>query len=82
MSGVHVVTNRRCIDWFVHQYDLLDTALRDRLVIENDERSYTLRDCLTIHERTGIPVIADTSHYSLYNNGEQFTSLLDQVRKT
>ena len=70
------------IDRFVKQYDLLDTAIRDRLVIENDERSYTLSDCLAIHERTGIPIIADTFHHSLYNTGEQFTALLDTVRKT
>jgi UV DNA damage endonuclease len=70
------------IDRFVHQYDLLDTAIRDRLVIENDERLYTLNDCLAIHDRTGIPVIADTFHHSLCNTGEQFTALLDPVRKT
>jgi len=70
------------IDRFVKQYDLLDTTIRDRLVIENDERLYTLSDCLAIHERTGIPVIADTFHHSLYNKGEQFTTLLDPVRKT
>jgi UV DNA damage endonuclease len=70
------------IDRFVKQYDLLDTAIRDRLVIENDERLYTLSDCLAIHERTGIPVIADAFHHSLFNNGEQFTTLLDPVRKT
>ena len=70
------------IDRFVQQYDLLDEALRDRLVIENDERLYTLSDCLAIHEPTGIPVIADTFHHSLLNNGEHFLSLLNPVRKT
>jgi UV DNA damage endonuclease len=70
------------IDRFVKQYDLLDTTIRDRLVIENDERLYTLSDCLAIHELTGIPVIADTFHHSLNNTGEQFTALLDPVRKT
>ena len=70
------------IDRFVKQYDLLDTTIRNRLVIENDERLYTLSDCLAIHELTGIPVIADTFHHSLYNTGEQFTALLDTVRKT
>ena len=70
------------IDRFVKQYDLLDTAIRDRLVIENDERLYTLGDCLAIHERTGIPVIADAFHHSLLNNGKCFLSLLDPVRKT
>jgi UV DNA damage endonuclease len=70
------------IDRFVKQYELLDTTIRDRLVIENDERLYTLSDCLAIHELTGIPVIADTFHHSLHNTGGQFTSLLDPVRKT
>jgi UV DNA damage endonuclease len=70
------------IDRFVKQYDLLDAVIRDRLVIENDERLYTLSDCLAMHERTGIPVIADAFHHSLYNTGEQFISLLDPVRKT
>ena len=70
------------IERFVHQYDLLEPAIRERLVIENDERLYSLSDCLAIHERTGIPVIADTFHYSLFNNGEQFLSLFSQVGKT
>jgi UV DNA damage endonuclease len=70
------------IERFVKQYDLLDTPVRDRLVIENDERMYSLSDCLAIHERTGIPVIADAFHHSLLNNGESFFSLLDPVRKT
>jgi UV DNA damage endonuclease len=70
------------IDRFLQQYDLLDTAIRDRLVIENDERLYTLGDCLAIHERTGIPVIADAFHHSLLNNGEGFLSLLTSLRKT
>ena len=70
------------IDRFVKEYDRLDPAIQDRLVIENDERLYTLCDCLAIHERTGIPVIADTFHHSLNNNGELFTSFLNPVRKT
>ncbi len=70
------------IDRFVKQYVLLDTVMQDRLVIENDERLYTLSDCLAIHELTGIPVIADAFHHSLYNNGERFLSLLSPVRET
>ena len=70
------------IDRFIRRYDVLDPAIQEHLVIENDERLYTISDCLAIHERTGIPVIADTFHHSLLNNGEPVTSLLDMVRKT
>ena len=70
------------VDRFVEEYDRLDTVIQDRLVIENDERLYTISDCLAVHDRTGVPVIADVFHHALCNNGEQFPSLLDPVRKT
>lgn len=70
------------IDRFVRRYDLLDPSIRSRLVIENDERLYTISDCLAIHERTGIPVIMDSFHHSLLNNGEVFADLLGPVRQT
>ncbi len=67
---------------FVKHYSMLDPAIQSRLVIENDERLYTISDCLALHERTGIPVITDSFHHSLLNNGERFTDLLTSVRQT
>jgi UV DNA damage endonuclease len=70
------------IDRFVERYELLDPSIRNRLVIENDERLYTASDCLAISEQTGIPVIMDSFHHSLLNNGERFADLLRTVRQT
>jgi len=70
------------MDRFVKQYQMLDPVIRNRLVIENDERLYTIADCLAIHEQTGIPVIMDSFHHALLNNGERFTDLLQSVRET
>jgi UV DNA damage endonuclease len=70
------------IERFLKQFNLLDSALQERLVIENDERLYSLSDCLAIHDQSGIPVIADTFHHSLLNNGERLLSLLTSVRNT
>lgn len=70
------------MDRFTESYELLDTAIKNRLVIENDERLYTISDCLAIHKRTGIPVIADSFHHSLLNHGEGFSDLLKPLRAT
>ena len=48
------------IDRFVKIYNndnskLLDTYVKRRLVIENDDRLYNLLDCLHINQNTGIP---------------------------
>jgi UV DNA damage endonuclease len=70
------------VDRFVKQYTLLDPSIRSRLVIENDERLYTLSNCLAIHDQTGIPVIMDSFHHALLNNGENIAVLLPSVRQT
>lgn len=41
----------------------LDASIRRRLTIENDERSYTARDVLTVSAATGLPVMFDWLHH-------------------
>lgn len=58
------------IERFVASYNELNEAIKDRLVIENDDRSYTIEDVLEISERTGAPVVYDNLH-----NAINFTDL-------
>ncbi|MDT8356976.1 MAG: UV DNA damage repair endonuclease UvsE [Methanomicrobiaceae archaeon] len=60
----------KAMERFVDQHALLPEAVSRRLVIENDDRSYTLQDCLRIHEETGAPVLFDTLHHALNPSGE------------
>jgi UV DNA damage endonuclease len=70
------------IDRFVNAYERLEDPVKKRLVIENDERLYSVADCLSIHERTGIPVLLDVFHHSIYNNHERIEDLLAPVCST
>ena len=47
---------------FIKQYQLLAENIRCRLVIENDDRQYTIKDVLSIGESEGIPVVFDNLH--------------------
>ena len=67
---------------FIKNYERLDETIRRRLVIENDERLYTISDCLTIHERTGIPVLLDIFHHAINNNNENTVDILGPVCAT
>ncbi|BBG23129.1 UV DNA damage endonuclease [Sulfuracidifex tepidarius] len=67
---------------FVENFSLLPENLRNRLVVENDDRVYTVRDCLEVWRGTGIPIVLDNLHHSLNNDGESLEEALDLVRGT
>lgn len=56
---------------FVRNFERLPGPARRRLVIENDEMVYSIRDCLWIHERTGLRVIFDHQHHRLNPDGHE-----------
>lgn len=64
------------MDRFVDVFSGLKPAVKSRLVIENDERMYSVADCFTLHRRIGIPVVFDVFHHALLNDGESIDEVL------
>lgn len=50
---------------FIQRYRCLNENIRRRLVIENDDRQYTVSDVLTISKSEGIPVVFDNLHHEV-----------------
>ncbi len=53
------------INRFIKQYRCLDENIRQRLVIENDDRQYTISEVLSIGKNEGIPVVFDNLHHQV-----------------
>jgi len=70
------------VERFLKRYKILGGGVRKRLVVENDERLYSLNDCLGIHKRCGIPVLFDTFHHECLNGGESFRKAVELASKT
>ena len=48
------------------KYLTLPSLIKNRLVLENCEHSFNIKDCLEISQKTGVPVVFDTHHFDCY----------------
>jgi UV DNA damage endonuclease len=52
---------------FVTRYERLPAVARQRLVLENDDTSYSVGDLHRIHQQTGLRLVFDYLHFLNYN---------------
>lgn len=64
------------ISRFAAVYATLPAAVKMRVVVENDDRLFPLRDCLRLHQLTGVPILFDNFHHECLNHGEPMAEAL------
>jgi UV DNA damage endonuclease len=75
-----VYGNRSGSLWrFINQYGNLPPSVQRRLVIENDDRNFTVEDCISVSDQTGIPVLFDIFHHELNGAGDPIDEVLSSV---
>lgn len=67
---------------FVERFEKLDEAVKGRLVVENDDRRFSLRDCLQISAEAAVPVLFDVFHHEVNNFGETIRESFGLFTKT
>jgi len=67
---------------FIKRYAMYDKKIKNRLVIENDDKSYNLIDCMKINNETGIPIIFDIYHHKCNNSGDSMISAFKEFTST
>lgn len=72
------------IERFINNYSLLENNVKDRLVIENDDKSYNIKDVLEIGIKLKIPVIFDNLHnqINLYDKEKNDIYWINECKKT
>ena len=70
------------MDVFSENWKKLQDSIKSRLVIENDDRSYTIEDVLELGTKNGIPVVFDNLHHQVNGNGESDLSWIEEASKT
>lgn len=74
----------KAMERFILNYNRLDQDIKKHLVIENDDRSYTIEEVLKIGEKLEIPVVFDNLHHAINrsNTKEEDTFWINSCKKT
>lgn len=67
---------------FRNNFIKLPKRIQDRLMLENDDKSYTAGDVLGICQDLKIPMVLDVHHHQCVNNGETLEEILPMVFET
>lgn len=67
---------------FVDNFHRLPHTVQERLVIENDDTSYSIKDVLALCKEIKRPMVLDVHHHNCYNQGEKLEDYLEDIFTT
>ncbi|MFW9947863.1 MAG: UV DNA damage repair endonuclease UvsE [Candidatus Odinarchaeota archaeon] len=67
---------------FIEKYNRLSDKIKKRYVIENDDKSFNLADCLEVYKEISIPIVFDAYHHECLNSSETITEVFNKFIKT
>lgn len=73
---------RASLERFAENYRKLPAAIKNRLVVENDDTSFTMRDVLELCESIQAPMVLDIHHHNCINDGEAIEEYLPRIFRT
>jgi len=72
----------KSLDRFTDNYTRLNNKIKKRLVIENDDKIYSFKNCLFVYNKIKVPLLFDVFHHSVLNNRESVKNILDKQKNT
>ncbi len=67
---------------FISRYFSLPSDIKKRIILENDDKIYNIRDVLDICLNLNIPMVLDVHHHICNNNGENLSEHLPSIFST
>jgi len=72
----------KSLNRFAEKYKGLNSKIKSRLVIENDDKIFSYKDCSYLYEKIKIPLLFDVFHHSILNNKESISEIFEHQNTT
>ena len=76
-GGKEVAINR-----FIENLEKVPSRIKERLILENDDKTFSVKDVLYISKVTNLPMVLDVHHHNCKNEGENISEFIGDVFDT
>lgn len=73
---------RAAMHRFTERFLALPQHLQQRIILENDDRIYTVEDILSLCQKLNVPMVLDYHHFLCNQNGKKLSDFLPEIKKT
>jgi UV DNA damage endonuclease len=70
------------IERFIENFKDFPSKIKERLIIENDDKTYTASETLELCKTLNIPMVLDIHHHNCNNNDENISDMLQGIFDT
>jgi UV DNA damage endonuclease len=67
---------------FIEQFNRIEPRITERIILENDDKTFTAAETLSIAEQVGAPMVIDIHHHAVNPGNEQAVDLWPRIQKT
>lgn len=80
--GSKIGGKRLGIKRFIDNFNKLDEKVKKLIVVENDDKSYNIRNVLSLCEKLDIPMVLDYHHFKVNKNNEKIEDYIERIFNT
>ena len=67
------------LERFITNFTTFPTEVKSKIIIENDDKTYTAQETLKLCNELNLPMVLDIHHHNCNNNGENIYELIPQI---
>lgn len=80
--GSKTLGKREGIKRFINNFEKLTKETQKLIVVENDDKSYNIRNVLSLCEKLDIPMVLDYHHFKVNKNNEKIEDYIERIFNT
>ena len=72
----------KAMERFIKNYNTLPNEISERLIFENDDKSFTVKETLSLCKQVNAPMVLDVHHHLCNDGGDELEPMLQEIFDT